>query len=310
MATLLRLPSLRLSAKRLRPYGRQAALGVAVLAVLLVIGVIGAILPGSNQPLIWYVPVLDCATVVTLIVIVVLASADVALRRHARLLPVALSSLALAVVWLAHGLTFPQVLPSSLPFVSSQTAAYLFQLGHIGAAVLLAWILVQPTNGLQRPRLTLIKLLAATATLTILAIGLVAALALMLPPLVKADRFTTLNDVLQAVPVAVIFAAGAAYGRRPRPERRLQSALLTAMVLLALEGMTFLFMRSRYDGYWYLGHGLLVLPYGALFGCLRRRAARRKYSKPWFAPCRSRSAACRSPSTPRRARSSAPTRMA
>jgi diguanylate cyclase (GGDEF)-like protein/PAS domain S-box-containing protein len=245
--------------------------------VLLLINVIGAILPESNQPLIWYVPVLDCATVVTLVVIVVLASADVVLRRDARLLPAALSSLALALVWLAHGLTFPQVLPSSLPFVSSQTAAYLFQLGHIGASVLLAWILLQPTQVLQRPRLTLIKLLATTAAATVAAIVLLAALSLMLPPLVLAGRFTALNGVLQAVPAAAIVAVGVAYGRRRRPERRLESALLVAMVLLAVEAMTFLFMRSRYDGYWYLGHGLLVLPYGALFvGVVRVFAAARR----------------------------------
>ena len=98
---------------------------------LTVIAVLGGILPRSTVPLAWYVPAIDSVIAATLLFVLVLAASDVVVRRHARLLPVAVSSLALALVWLAHGLTFPGVLPISLALTSSQTAAGLFHFGHV-----------------------------------------------------------------------------------------------------------------------------------------------------------------------------------
>src|SRR5204862_365409 len=101
------------------------------------------------------VPALDMTMVVTLAVVFLLASTDAIIRRHGRLLPIAFGSVALGLVWLAHMLTFPGVLPGNYALVSSQAAPYLFQLGHIGTPCLLTWILMHPTRPLRYPRRSL-----------------------------------------------------------------------------------------------------------------------------------------------------------
>src|SRR2546429_8404660 len=89
--------------------------------------------------------------VFTLAVVLMLSSTDAIIRRHGRLLPIAFGSAALALVWLAHMLTFPGVIPGRFPLVSSQTAPYLFHLGHIGMPCVLTWIRCSPPVRLRIP---------------------------------------------------------------------------------------------------------------------------------------------------------------
>ena len=242
---------------------------------LTVIAVLGGILPRSTVPLAWYVPAIDSVIAATLLFVLVLAASDVVVRRHARLLPVAVSSLALALVWLAHGLTFPGVLPISLALTSSQTAAGLFHFGHVATPALLLWILLQPTGGLNHVRRTLTRALAITLGGTSLAIVAVAVVAPVLPAMTEAGRFTLLNTSVQVMPLLVVGIAAAIYRRGRNPDRRVETAVITGLVLVTIEAMTFMFMRREYDGY--LGHGLLVLPYAALFvGALRLLIAARR----------------------------------
>jgi len=245
--------------------GRHGLAVALTLGVLSMIGLVGAILPEGTLPLAWYVPVLDCAMVVTLLVVLALASIDVVLRRHSRLLPVGMASLGLAVVWLAHMVTFPGVVPAGIPLIALQTASYLFHLGHLGTPLLLAWILVQRTDTLAHPRCALAKAIGLTLGAALLAVLAVGLLALVLPPLNVAGKFTKLNTILQAGPFFLVVMAGAVKRRAQRLEPRLEKAVIAALVVVSIETLTFVFMRDRYDGYWYIGHGLMILPCAALF---------------------------------------------
>src|SRR6202049_2198866 len=95
--------------------------------------------------------------VVTLAVAFFLCSVDVVIRRHGRLLPLGFAGAALGAVWFVHMLTFPAVLPGRLPFVTAQTAPYLFHLGHIGMPTLLVWILLRRTGPLANTRRSLAR---------------------------------------------------------------------------------------------------------------------------------------------------------
>src|SRR2546423_5339616 len=260
---LLAVPARRVAGRleRIRGRGLAALLTAAVLGLVLFVG---AILPEGSLPLTWYAPALDSATAVILLVVLTLSSIDVVLRRHSRLLAAAAASLALALVWLGHMLAFPGVLPAGVPLIQSQTAPYLFNLGHIAMPLLLGWILMQRTRALEHPRRTLARVIALTVLASLVPIAMAAAAAWLLPPLNLGGRFTELSTVLQAVPFLALATVGAVYRRGRYPERRIETAVITALVLVSVESFTFMFMRLRYDGFWYVGHGLRVLPYAAL----------------------------------------------
>ncbi|HEX3629066.1 MAG TPA: EAL domain-containing protein [Candidatus Dormibacteraeota bacterium] len=259
------MPTRERERDRLAGAGRRLLLGLLGAATLSIVSVIGAVLPGSSPPLTWYVPVVDSALLVMLVTVLVLASTDVVLRRHGRLLPVAAASLVLALIWLAHGLTFPGVLPVTVPWTSTQTAVELFHLGHIVTPALLLWVLIQPTQGIAHPRQLLARVLGIAAGVTVLGIAVVTVLGLLLPPMVVAGNFTQLNTLLQTGPFFVVGLAAVVYRQGRHPERRIETAMITALVLVAIEALAFMFMHRRYDGYWYVGHGLMVLPYVAVF---------------------------------------------
>ena len=248
----------------LKRIGRRGLWVAATLTALLLVAVLGAVLPSGNFPLNWYVPAVDSAMVVTLVLVLALASIDVVLRRHSRLLTVGVASLALALVRASHMLTFPGVVPSGLPLISTQTAVYLHHLGHIATPGLLLWILVQPTGPLAHPRRALLRVLGLTVGVTAFVIAGLAALALILPELIRGGRFTGLNTLLQAAPFIPVALAAVVYRKGRYPERRIETAVITALVLVAIEALTFMSMQVRYDGYWYLGHALMVLPCAAL----------------------------------------------
>src|SRR2546430_744104 len=262
---------------RLRRIDGRGLLVLLSMTVLLLVSVLGALLPASTMPLTWYVPALDMAMVVTLAVVLMLSSTDAIIRRHGRLLPIAFGSAALGLVWLAHMLAFPGVIPGRFLLVSSQTAPYLFHLGHIGMPCVLTWLLLQRTSPLAYPRRSLGRTIAAASAIAGLGIAAMTALAFILPPLIVDGRFTDLNMVFQSAPFLVIAVAAAAYRCGRRPDRRIASSAVMGLVLVAVEAMVFLFVRSRYDGFWYAGHALLFLPCAALFaGTIGLYAAARR----------------------------------
>ena len=102
---------------QLRPIGSRGALILLGAALLAGVSVLAALIPRGTLPLTWYVPVLDVAMVVTLAVVLFLCALDVIIRRHDRLLAIAFASTILGIVWLAHMLTFPGVIPARPAFI-------------------------------------------------------------------------------------------------------------------------------------------------------------------------------------------------
>src|SRR5205807_9982732 len=249
---------------RLKRIGARGLLALLSAAVIMLVSVLGALSPDATLPLTWYVPVLDSAMVVTLAVVLFLSSTDVIIRRHGRSLPLAFGSIVLGVVWLQHMLTFPGVAPFALPLVTNQTAPFLFHVGHIGTAALFAWILFHHAGPLARPRRSLFRTLALAVGVSIAAVALTAGLALILPPLIVNSRFTGLNTLLQAGPFLALAFIALAYRRARNPDRRIERCVIAGLIFVSLETMVFMFMQARYDGFWYVGHGLMLLPCVAL----------------------------------------------
>jgi diguanylate cyclase (GGDEF)-like protein/PAS domain S-box-containing protein len=249
---------------RFRRIGARGSLALLTATALMLITVLGALLPDSTFALTWYVPVLDSAMVVTLGVVLALSSADVVLRRHSRSLPLVFASVALGILWLQHMLTFPGVLPIGLPLATSQTASFLFHAGHIGTPVLFAWILLHRPRPLARPRHSLLRTIVLAVGISVAVIAVTGGLALVLPPLIVGVRFTEFNTLLQAAPFVVVAFVAAAYRKGRCPERRIEASVIAGLVLVTVETMMFMFMGAPYDGFWYVGHALMVLPCAAL----------------------------------------------
>jgi PAS domain S-box-containing protein len=249
---------------RLRRIGARGLLALLTAAALMLVSVLGALLPDATLPLTWYVPVLDSAMVVTLAVVLALSSADVVLRRHGRSLPLVLASVVLGILWLQHMLTLPGVLPFRLPFATNQTSSFFFHVAHIGTPLLYAGILLHRPRPLEKPRRSLLRTVALALGISLAAIAVTAALALVLPPMIVGGRFTDLNTLLQAAPFLVVAFAAAMYRKGRCPERRIEASVIVGLVLVTVETMMFMFMRARYDGFWYVGHALLVMPSAAL----------------------------------------------
>jgi len=260
---VLAVPSGR-AVGRLKRIGSRGLLALLAAAVIMVVFVLGTLLPDATLPLTWYVPVLDSAMVVTLAVVLFLSSSDVIIRRHGRLLPLAFVSLVLGVVWLQHMLTFPGVAPFKLPLVTNQTAPFLFQAGHIGTPALFAWILFHRAGPLARPRRSLFRTLALALGVSMAAVAVAVGLALILPPLIVNGRFTGLNTLCQAGPFLVLAFVAIFYRRARGAERRIESSVIAGLIFVSVETMVFMFMQARYDGFWYVGHGLMLLPCVAL----------------------------------------------
>ena len=249
---------------RLKRIGARGLLALLTVAVIMLVSVLGALLPDATVPLTWYVPVLDSAMLVMLAVVLFLSSTDVVIRRHGRSLPLAFVSVVLGMFWLQHMLTFPGVVPFTLPFVTSQTASYLFHLAHIGTPVLYAWILLHRAGPLAQPRRSLVRVVSLALGVSLAAVAVAAGLALALPALIVDGRFTEFNTVLQAGPFLALAFVAVAYRRGRGPERRIEASVIAGLIFVSVETMVFMFMQARYDGFWYVGHALMVLPCAAL----------------------------------------------
>ena len=260
---VLAVPS-GLAIGRLKRIGSRGLLALLTAAVLMLVSVLGALLPDATLPLTWYVPVLDSVVMVMLAVVLFLSSTDVVIRRHGRSLPLAFVSVVIGMLWLVHMLTFPGVLPFTLPFATNQTASFLFHAGHIGTPALYAWILLHRPRPLAQPQRSLLRAVGLALGVSILAVAITTGLALLLPPLIVQGRFTEFNMLLQAGPFLVVAFVAATYRHARGPDRRIEASVIVGLMLVSVETMVFMFMRARYDGFWYVGHALKVLPCTAL----------------------------------------------
>ena len=262
---------------RLKRIGARGLLAVLTAAVIMLVSVLGAILPDATLPLTWYVPVLNSAMVVTLAVVLFLSSIDVLIRRHGRSLPLAFVSVVLGMLWLQHMLTFPGVVPFTLPFVTNQTAPFLFHAAHIGTPALYAWILLHRVGPLAQPRRSLFRAVGLALGASVAAAAVTAGLALVLPPLIVDGRFTEFNTLLQAGPFLAVALVAVAYRRARGPDPRIETSVIAGLIFVSIETMVFMFMHARYDGFWYVGHALMLLPCAALLvGTVGLHAAARR----------------------------------
>src|SRR6202165_3029447 len=262
---------------RLKRIGARGLLAVLTAAVIMLVSVLGAILPDATLPLTWYVPVLNSAMVVTLAVVLFLSSIDVLIRRHGRALPLAFVGVVLGMLWLQHMLTFPGVVPFTLPFVTNQTAPFLFHAAHIGTPALYAWILLHRVGPLAQPRRSLFRAVGLALGASVAAAAVTAGLALVLPPLIVDGRFTEFNTLLQAGPFLAVALVAVAYRRARGPDPRIETSVIAGLIFVSIETMVFMFMHARYDGFWYVGHALMLLPCAALLvGTVGLHAAARR----------------------------------
>src|SRR5712692_3135227 len=162
---------------RLKKIGRRGLLALLTTTLLMLGSVLGALLPDSTLPLTWYVPVLDSAAVVMLAVVLFLSSTDVVIRREGRSLPLVFVSVVIGMVRLLHMLTFPGVLPFTLPFTNNQTATFLFHAAHIGTPALYAWILLHRPTPLARPRRSLFRTVGLALVVGVVAVAIAAVMA-------------------------------------------------------------------------------------------------------------------------------------
>ena len=273
---LLAVPGRQVAGK-VRSTGRRGLAGLLVVAILGLIFWLGSILPGNTLPLTWYVPVWDMATIVAMGVTLFLCSSDVIIRRHGRALPIVSSSLILISLWLAHMVTFPNVVPFHLPFVGPQTPGYFFHAAHVATPLLLGWILLRRGRPLRRPGIALARTVGTALAVSVACVVATVLAALVLPPLIVRGEFTQLNTAFQILPFFPVAAAAAVYRRGVHADRWIESSVVAAFILVAIETLTFMFMRFRFDGFWYLGHALVVLPdLALLIGVLGLYAAARR----------------------------------
>src|SRR3989454_10640785 len=228
---------------RLKRIGTRGLLVLLTAAAIMLISVLGALLPDATVPLTWYVPVLDSAMVVTLAVVLVLSSIDVLIRRHGRSLPLAFVSVVLGMLWLQHMLTFPGVVPFSLPLVTNQTAPFLFHVGHIGTPALFTWILFHRAGRLAQRRRSLMRALAVALVVSVAAVARTAGLALVLPPLIVGGHFTGFNTLLQAGPFLVLAFLAAVYRRARSRDRRIETCVIAGLIFVSIETIVFMFTQ-------------------------------------------------------------------
>src|SRR5207237_9834836 len=117
---------------------------------------------------------------------------------------------------------------------------------------------------LGRPRRSLSRTLALALWVSLAAVALPAGLALILPPLIVNGRFTGLNTLLQAVPFLVLAVVAVVYRRARGTERRIATSVIAGLLFVSVETTVFMFMHARSDVFWYVGHGLRLLPCAAL----------------------------------------------
>src|SRR5260370_3042712 len=185
------------------------------------------------------------------VVLLLRASTDVVIGREGRSLPLVFVSALIGSVWLQHMLAFPGVLPFTLPpLVTNQTATFLFQAAHIGTPALYAWILLHRPRPLAQPRRSLRRAVALALGVSLLAVGLTAALALVLPPVIIRGRFTEFNTRLQAGPLVVVAFVAAGYRQGRCPDRLIEGSGLAGLVLVTVGSMISMFTRAPYADFW------------------------------------------------------------
>jgi diguanylate cyclase (GGDEF)-like protein len=241
--------------------GRAVPLVALLLGVLVTAG--GLVAPRAQVLLPWYVPFLDGASVMCMAVVVILGSIDTLVRRDSRSLPIVAASAAIGTLWLPHLLAFPLAF-ASVPAFSGQTASFMFNIAQWVTPALLAVALLQHTGPIDSPRRAVARTVTSAVAFALVCAALAALLAPVLPPLVVSGRFTLFNTLLAAASVIPGVLAIALFLSGRHADERVESSIAAALILLAFEAVSSMFIASVYDWNWYATNLLRFLPIVAI----------------------------------------------
>ena len=241
--------------------GRAVPLVALLLGALVTIGGLAA--PRTQVLLPWYVPFLDGASVMCMAVVVVLGSIDTMVRRDSRSLPIVAASAAIGTLWLPHLLAFPLAF-ASIPAFSGQTASFMFNIAQWVTPALLAVALLQRTGPIDAPRRAVARTVTSAVAFALVCAALAALLAPVLPPLVVSGRFTAFNTLLAATSVIPGVLAIALFLSGRHADKRVEASIAAALILLAFEALSSMFIASVYDWNWYATNLLRFLPIVAI----------------------------------------------
>ncbi len=253
---------IRLGFRRL-PRKVVALLGAHLTVVLAstvgVTGVaVGLFLPPGGTALAWFIPLVEGATVLSVLVAGAMAGIDVIVRQERSALPYVGIGATVATLWLAHLFSFTGLLLPTL--IGARDGGLLFHLGRIAMPALLVWALLQAPGSLSNPRraVTMVVLVALTAVGA--AVGVTMALDPILRSLSLARHFTDVNTALLSVETIVVATAGCLFALGRRGDPRFAGALTGALILLGFEAITQALSKAPFDAAWYGAAALRLDP--------------------------------------------------
>ncbi|HKF74871.1 MAG TPA: GAF domain-containing sensor histidine kinase, partial [Candidatus Dormibacteraeota bacterium] len=206
----------------------------------------------------WVVPVTDGVNIVCFAVIAALGALDARLRADSASLPAAAIGVALSVLWLAHLLTFPGILPALTGrAVADDTTGWIFLLVNTATPTMLALAALHVprplADGTRGARLALGLGLALGAGVA----GLALLLALSPLQVVHDDAFGRTSDVAGAFGLVPVAAAGVLLVMGHRGDERVLRGIVPALALSGVNSLLLIWLTARYTTIWYATH---VLP--------------------------------------------------
>src|SRR4030081_2492797 len=166
------------------------ALPAAHLAVVLtstagVCGLAASLLPPGGTALAWFIPLVEGATVLSVLVAGAMAGIDVIARQERTALPYVGIGAAMATLWLAHLLSFTGALLPNL--IGARDGGLLFHFARIAMPALLVWALHQHAGSLTNARRAVTMVVVVALTAAGAAVGVTMALDPILQSLSRSD---------------------------------------------------------------------------------------------------------------------------
>jgi diguanylate cyclase (GGDEF)-like protein/PAS domain S-box-containing protein len=207
---------------------------------------------------VWFVPLVDGATVLSLVVAASMAGIDVIVRQERSALPYVAIGGVVAPLWLAHLLTFTGVLQ---PLgIGAQDGELFFHLGHLAMPLLLIWVLLQPGGSLSNPRRTVTILVTVAISVVIAIVTTSVGLGPAFQSLTLKEHFTAVNNALLAAESVPLVALICLFVLGRRGDSRFETALTGAIVLLAFEAIVEFLSNTPFDAAWYAAAALRLDP--------------------------------------------------
>lgn len=218
----------------------------------------GLLLPPAGRTLAWFIPLVDGATVLSLVVAASMAGIDVIVRQERSALPYVAIGASVAPLWLAHLLAFTGVVEPAA--IGGQDGGVLFHLGHIAMPVLIIWVLLQPPGALSNPRRTVTRLVVLALALVTALVGISVAVGPPIQSLMLKEHFTAANTAMLGAEGIAVAVAICLYALGRRGDSRFEAAVTGALILLGFEAIVELISKTPYDAAWYAAAALRVDP--------------------------------------------------